>query len=217
MIIPRASWTTQLIHHIALAGAGAMLFAACSTGAAASAPPAAGSPGSTVGATVAAGAPSVAAVGAPMSAPDGGSQGEPGTATATSGVAMAYPYPGYPGAPGLAPDHTIVVTGFGRATIASDLSDRATGQQTALKAALADAKAQADLVARAAGVAIQGVLSVNVSTSQGYFGPFPLPLVRGEAQTNPSPAAPGGAAPREPTVAPEAELYATVTVAYRID
>ena len=102
--------------------------------------------------------------------------------SASSGVAIAYPYPGYPGTPGLAPDHTIVVTGFGRASMAADQSDRATAQQAALKAALADAKAQADTVATATGVTIQGVLSVSVSSSPGYFGPMPYGDGRDTAQ-----------------------------------
>src|SRR5207247_7354620 len=34
------------------------------------------------------------------------------TVSGTAGAAIAYPYPVYPGTPGLAPDHTIIVTGF---------------------------------------------------------------------------------------------------------
>ena len=88
-----------------------------------------------------------------------------GTVT-SSGSAIAYPYFG--GSPGVAPDHTIVVTGVGQAAIASDGSDRAAAQKAALAAALADARAQADLIAADTRLTISGVLSVSASTSPGY-------------------------------------------------
>jgi uncharacterized protein YggE len=123
---------------------------------------------------------------------------------------IAYPYPGYPGGPGLAPDNTIVVTGFGAAPLQPDLSDRATAQQTALNAALADAKAQADIVAGATGAKILGVLSVNVSSPQGFGGPVPF-MVGGSSS-----AAPGVPVPGQPPLAPMPAFVVTVTVAYRI-
>ena len=49
-----------------------------------------------------------------------------GTTVSASGSAIAYPYFG--GAPGIAPDHTIVVTGVGQADIASDGSDHGAAQ-----------------------------------------------------------------------------------------
>jgi Protein of unknown function (DUF541) len=215
MDISRASWTrSQIGRHVVLAGAAALLVAACAAGSGASAPPLADSAPAITGPTAATGAAPVPPVGGPVAAPGSGTSSVTGTATASGGVAIAYPYPGYPGAPGLAPDHTIVVTGFGRAPVAADLSDRATAQQAALKAALADAKAQADFVASATGVTIQGVLSVSVSSSQGYFGP--VPLVEGGAQSGSSSAAPGAPVPIQPPVMPTPEFDVTVTVAYRI-
>jgi hypothetical protein len=129
--------------------------------------------------------------------------------------AIAYPYPIYPGSPGVAPDHTIVVTGVGRADVKADLSDQAGAQRDALQAALADARAQADVVARAAGVTITGVLSVSVSSG----GAYAMPMAAGAAGSTPG-AVPGGApniapvpVPMEPTVQ---QLVVSVTVAYRI-
>jgi uncharacterized protein YggE len=87
-----------------------------------------------------------------------------------SGSAIAYPYFG--GTPGVAPDHTIVVTGVGQADLKSDGSDTAAAQKSALTAALADAKAQADASPQA-GLTISGVLSVSASVSPGY-GVMPM-------------------------------------------
>jgi hypothetical protein len=102
-----------------------------------------------------------------------------GTVT-SSGAAIAYPYFG--GSPGVAPDHTIVVTGVGQADIATDGSDRAAAQKTALAAALADAKAQTDAIAADTGLSISGVLSVSASVSPGYGI---MPLVANGAVTPP--------------------------------
>lgn len=215
MTFSRASRTLSHVgRQLALAGAVAMLVGACAAASGASAPPGASSAEATTGATAASGATPAPAFGAPVSVSGGGTSSVAGVGIASSGVAIAYPYPGYPGSPGLAPDHTIVVTGFGRASMAADQSDRATAQQAALKAALADAKAQADIVASATGVTIQGVLSVSVSTSQGFIGP--MPLVMGGGPTNPSSGAPGPPVVSPPQVAPTPELDVTVTVAYRI-
>jgi hypothetical protein len=215
MTISRALRALSRIgRNLALAGAVAMLVGACAAASGASAPPGASSAEATTGATAATGAAPAPAVGPPVPVSGGGTSSVGGTGVASSGVAIAYPYPGYPGAPGLAPDHTIVVTGFGRASMAADQSDRATAQQAALKAALADAKAQADTVATATGVTIQGVLSASVSSSQGYFGP--VPLVMGGPQNGPSSGAPGPPVVSPPQVPPTPELDVTVTVAYRI-
>ena len=132
-----------------------------------------------------------------------------GSGRAVAGAAIAYPYPFFGGTPGIAPDHTIVVTGTGQADDASDGSDRAAAQKAALVAALADAKAQATTIAAAVGVSIKGV--VSVSSSVGSFGPYPL-----------AEGAPGGA-PTQPVPAPNlpipvwpAQLNVSVTVVYAI-
>ena len=88
-----------------------------------------------------------------------------GTVT-SSGSAIAYPY--VAGSPGVAPDHTIVVTGVGQADVASDSSNQAAAQKGALAAALADAKTQADTIASDTGLSISGVLSVSASVSPNY-------------------------------------------------
>jgi hypothetical protein len=169
------------------------------------------------GAAAPAGAPDVAAVGAPGQA--GSTTGTAGTATSGGGTAsnaaIAYPYPGYPGTAGVAADHTIVVTGVGEAAIKADGSNRTSAQRTGLAAALADAKAQADLVAQATGVTIKGVLSVSVTSGQMYA----YPLAAGVEGSAP------GAAPGSTTVTPPAPAIAqpvapqfevSVTVAYQI-
>ena len=106
--------------------------------------------------------PSVPSTGTAVGAPAGlvtvTSGGSTATAVAASG-AIAYPY--FPGSPGIAPDHTIVVTGVGQADMQSDGSDRAAAQKSALAAGLADAKAQADTIAADTGLSMSGVLSVS--------------------------------------------------------
>lgn len=138
-----------------------------------------------------------------------------GAGIATSNPAIAYPYPVYPGAPGIAPDHTIVVTGVGEATVKADLSDRAGAERSALAAALVDAKAQADIVVRATGVTIVGVLSVSVSDGQAYA----MPLLAGVDGSAPGARPDGSVMPLAPiAVAPTTpQLQVSVTVAYRID
>jgi hypothetical protein len=147
--------------------------------------------------------------GAPLPAQGVAVAGAAASGSGVAGPAIVYPYPVYPGSAGLAPDHTIVVTGFGQAPLAADGSDRAAAQQTALKAALADAKAQANTIASATGVTIKGVLSVSVSSAPIFGGPVPLP-----AQAAPGTAVPGG--PVSPPGEPSPALGVTVTVAYRI-
>src|SRR4029077_18218135 len=89
-----------------------------------------------------------------------------GSTSSASGTAVAYPFFG--GSPGIAPDHTIVVTGVAQVDMANDGSDRAAAQKSALVAALADAKAQADTIAAATKLSISGVLSVSASVSPSY-------------------------------------------------
>ncbi len=134
-----------------------------------------------------------------------------------SAPSIAYPYPFYAGTSGVAPDHTIVVTGTGRSDVRSDLSDQATAQRTAIAAAVADARAQADVVARAAGVTITGVLSVSVSSGGGYA----VPMAAGAAGATPG-VVQGGAPNIAPVPVPgpiepmPQQLFVSVTVAYRI-
>ncbi|HZC32819.1 MAG TPA: SIMPL domain-containing protein [Candidatus Bathyarchaeia archaeon] len=194
-----------------------IIASACTSAAGSSSSPSNG--GAAAAATT--GATGAAAV-APAGVPDAGVIGAPalvGTGTVTGGggssAALAYPYPGYPGASGVAADHTIVVTGAGDAAIKADGSNRASAQRTALAAALADAKAQADLVAQATGVTIKGVLSVSVANGQMYV----YPMAAGAEGSAPG-AAPGGttvAPPAPGVVQPVASrLEVSVTIAYQI-
>jgi len=200
-----------------------IVVSACSSAAASSATPAsmdaaarsAKTVASGAGAGVPTGTPDAAAIGAPAQA--GGGTGLTGTSDGgtASNAAIAYPYPGYPGSSGVAPDHTIVVTGVGNAALTADGSNRSTAQRTALAAALADAKAQADLVAQATGVTIKGVLSVSVSTGQAFAYPIMAGLEGSAPGTAPdgttvTPPAPGIVRPAAP------QLEVSVTVAYQI-
>jgi len=143
-----------------------------------------------------------------------------GGAVASSGAAIAYPYFG--GSPGVAPDHTIVVTGVGQADLQSDGSNQAAAQKSALAAALADAKAQADVIAADTGLTISGVLSVSASVSPGY-GVMPMT----GAVTPPCVVAVPGSGPLATakttlpqTVCPptyQQTLSVSVTVEYRVD
>jgi hypothetical protein len=165
-------------------------------------------------------APSVSA-GVPVSVVPG-----VGTTTITSGgatvaqaaAAVAYPY--YGGSPGIAPDHSIVVTGVGQADIASDGSDMAAAQKIALTAALADAKAQADIVALDTSLTISGVLSVRASVSPGY-GVMP-PVANGAGTPTcvvPMPATGSGKTILPQPVCPptyQQTLSASVTVEYSV-
>ncbi len=139
-----------------------------------------------------------------MATSAGTSAGSAGPAVA--GAAIAYPYFG--GTPGIAPDHTIVVSGVGQADMKNDGSNRAAAEKTALAAALADAKTQADAIASATGLTITGVLSVSDSVSP--YG-IAMPMV-----ATPD-SAPNGAvpAPGKAVVSPQV-LGVSVTVAYRV-
>ena len=212
MAISRASRSRQRLGGLVALGAAAVLLGACSvaSGPSGSIVPAASNPAQVTSAPVPAGG-TPPQVGAPTIVSGGGVGGMAGTVTTSGGPAIAYPYPG---TPGVAADHTIVVTGFGQAPVQADLSDGTAAKQAALKAALADAKAQADTVAAVTGVTIKGVLSVNVSSSQGYGGP--VPMIVGGAVGGSSSAAPGIPTPVQPPVAPAPEFDVTVTVAYSI-
>ena len=164
-------------------------------------------------------APSVSsggvAIGAPGALPPITTGG--GTVT-SSGTAIAYPY--FAGSPGVAPDHTIVVTGVGQADLQADGSNQAAAQKSALTAALADAKAQADVIAADTGLTISGVLSVSASVSPGYGV---MPLVANGAGTPscavPMPATGSGKAVLPQPVCPptyQQTLSASVTVEYSV-
>jgi hypothetical protein len=191
------------------------------------------------------GGPGVNTLGAPAQVPGPatGDRTEPGAAVgagtgiassgggvAGSASAIAYPYPIYPGNPGLAPDNTIVVTGSGQADVESDMSNRAGAQQQALNAALADARSQADAVAHAVGVTITGVLSVSVSSGGTYAVPMAAGAGAAPGATGVAPGAEGatpsvvrnGPTTVAPVPAPlpfepaTQQLMVSVTVAYRI-
>ena len=191
----------------------------------------AASPAAVGGGASPAGPASDALPGAPAQAPSPASGGagaangagvsNGGTSSSGAGIAapnqaIAYPYPIYPGSPGVAPDHTIVVVGVGEAAVKADLSDRASAQRNALAAALADAKAQADVVAGTAGVRITGVLSVSVSSGQSYA----IPMVAGAAGSAPGATGSGSTTGVPPAVMPVepgiSQLTVSVTVAYSI-
>jgi uncharacterized protein YggE len=129
------------------------------------------------------------------------------TVPAQSNSAIAYPFFG--GSPGIAPDHTIVVTGVGQVDMASDGSDRASAQKNALVAALADAKTQADAIASATKLSISGVLSVSASVSPSY-GIMPMMGAAGGT----------GAGQPVPPMAPQPvypqTLSVSVTVEYQV-
>jgi len=145
------------------------------------------------------------------------SPGVVGSGVVGSAPSIAYPYPFYAGTPGVAPENTIVVTGTGRADVNADLSDQASAQRSAIGAAIADARAQADVVARAAGVTTTGVLSVTVSSG----GAYAVPMAAGAAGATPG-VVQGGAPNIAPVPVPGPigptyqQLFVSVTVAYRI-
>lgn len=163
--------------------------------------------------TAPAGGTGVPAVGQVDVAPGGGT-----SATSASNTAIAYPYPVFGGSSGLAPDHDLVVSGSGTATMKADGSDRATAQRTALAAAVADAKSQAQAAAGDAGVTLGGVVSMSVSVGGGYVGVMPMGA-SGSPDTAPSsggtvvPPAAGVTVPSTPI---SEQLVVTVTVAYSI-
>ena len=174
--------------------------------------------------------PGRAAAAAPSAAPSmssGGAVGvAPGVGTTTvttgggtvasSGAAIAYPY--FAGSSGVAPDHTIVVTGVGQADLQSDGSNQAAAQKTALAAALGDAKAQADVIASDTGLTISGVLSVSASVSPGY-GIMPMTGAVMPPCVEPVPAPGSGTTTLPQPVCPptyQQTLSASVTVEYSV-
>ena len=165
--------------------------------------------------------PAMPASGAVIEAPGAPLPITTGTSTGgASGMAIAYPYFGE--TPGLAPDHTIVVTGSGQADLLADGSDRAAAQKTAIAEALADAKSQADAVAAATGLSISGVVSVSASVSPSY-GIMPMMANGAGTPSCQVPVPEGGPStvkpvPPLPDCAPtyQPSLSASVTVEYRV-
>ena len=174
-------------------------------------------------------APSAASTGVSGGAPAGlpavrsGVTGVGVSSAVTSGSSPAIAYPYLGGTPGVAPDHTIVVTGVGEADVSADGSNRTAAEQAALEAALADAKAQVDAIASAAHLSISGVLSVSASVAP--YGPLPLAANgSGPAVCVPGTSAGGASASAAPMLLPQpvcppaygSTLSAAVTVAYQI-
>ena len=163
--------------------------------------------------------PAISASGPAVSA-SGVGVAQSGPAVAASGTTIAYPYFG--GSPGIAPDHTIVVTGVGQADLTADGSNRTSAQKSALAAALADARAQADAIASATGLSISGVLSVSASVSPSY-GIYPM-AAGGSGMPACLPGAPetgsktsDGTTVPQPACPPYPQvLSASVTVAYEV-
>ena len=194
-----------------------VLIAGCSAAATPSSSPQSTSPSTPELGGTAIGAPAAASAGPAIApVPDGSATGG-GSGSAAASGAIAFPYPVVGGSAGLAPDHQLVVSGTGWATVKSDLSDRSRAQRTALAAALADAKSQAQAAASDAGVTLGGVVSISISVGGNYFMPMgvaesPLsgPSTGGATAVPP---ATTGSAPSTPT---SEQLAVTVTVAYSI-
>lgn len=187
-----------------------LLLAGCTAAGSAGATPSTGPTGPSTS-TVALGAPAMNQMGA--------STGSGTSSVSAPNAAVAYPYPVFGGSAGLAPDHELVVSGTGSATMKTDESDRAAAQRTALAAAIADAKSQAQTAATDAGVNLGGVVSMSVSIGGGYFGVMPMGAA-GAPETVPSstgttiePPILPGAVPSTPT---SEQIEVTVTVAYAI-
>jgi hypothetical protein len=149
-----------------------------------------------------------------------------GTASAGSaGSGIAYPISIYPSL-GVAPENTILAAGAGTADVKADGSDRAAALKKATETALADAKAQAQVVASAMGVQLTGIYSVSVSSMENYSYPIgncavPMPLTPGAEQSGtttvvPSPGGSPEICVQGKTASPASmQLAVTVVVAYR--
>jgi uncharacterized protein YggE len=106
----------------------------------------------------------------------------------------------------------------GQADLQGDGSNKAAAQQSALTAALADAKAQADVIASDTGLTISGVLSVSASVSPGY-GVVPMNGAGAPTCVVPMPATGSGKAILPQPVCPptyQQSLSASVTVEYGV-
>jgi uncharacterized protein len=83
-----------------------------------------------------------------------------------------------------------------------DLKDQTSAEQTALQRAVADARAQADTAAQAAGMKVERIVKIEVQRTASMPPPRPMMAMRAEAlQVTETPVAPG-----------ELEVRATVTL-----
>jgi hypothetical protein len=146
-----------------------------------------------------------------------------------------YPYPAYPSALGVAPEGTILAAGTGTADMKADGSDRTTAMNKATVLAMADARAQATVVATSMGVQVKDVYSVSISSSDSYTYPIdqcavpllPVPDQSGSSTGSSGGAEAGGGTLTAPAATPlpciqstataptSAQLVVTVIVAYR--
>lgn len=98
-----------------------------------------------------------------------------------------------------------VAVGAGATSVSGirfDLKDRASAEQAALQRAVADARAQADTAAQAAGMKVERVVRIEVHREASMPPPRPMMAMRAEM-----------AASAEPPIAPgELEIKATVTL-----
>lgn len=98
-----------------------------------------------------------------------------------------------------------VAVGAGATSVSGirfDLKDRTAAEQTALQRAVADARAQADTAAQAAGVKVERVVRMEVHRDSSMPPPRPMMAMRAEMAMS-----------AEPPMAPgELEIRATVTV-----
>jgi uncharacterized protein len=99
-----------------------------------------------------------------------------------------------------------VTVGAGATSIGGvrfDLKDRTETEQTALQRAIADARAQADTAATAAGLKVERILRIEVNRDRGAPGPRPMMAMRAEA----------GLAGAPPPISPgELEVHVSVTM-----
>lgn len=221
----RVSQSPSRIALVTTALAAVVLVGGCAAASPAASPsPRTGTQPSTLVATAQTGSTAQVVAGLPALATVSG--GGSGQATSTAGI--AYPYPVYGNAPGLAPDQTIVVSGTGTAALKDASADRTGAERTALTAALADARSQAEIVASATGVKLGSIVSVSVSSSGGWVAPLPMESNTGAASggggasTGPASPPAGGSvsgggpaivAPATPGVT-SIQIIITVTVAY---
>ena len=98
-----------------------------------------------------------------------------------------------------------VAVGAGATSVSGirfDLKDRASAEQTALQRAVADARAQADTAAQAAGMKVERVVRIEVHRDASMPPPRPMMAMRAEMAVS-----------AEPPIAPgELEVRATVTM-----
>ncbi len=142
------------------------------------------------------------------------------TMTGASGAAgMSYPYPGY-GTAAVAPEKTIVAVGVGKADMKVDGSDRAAAQEKAITAAIADARAQAGIVAASMHVTLAGTYSVAVSLGEQQMYAegtgCAVPPTEPNAGSSATPARAPTPQPCKPATpqATSAQVFASVTVAF---